>query len=59
MTEAKDEAAWCQQLYNRGKYAPWHQDHSDQAHVDEHLTVGDAVERYVQKNREAGERGEG
>lgn len=56
--EAEDEAQWRQQLYDRGKYDPWVQADPDSVVVKEHLTVKEAVERYIDAKREAGERGE-
>lgn len=56
--EAQDEADWRDQLYRRGKFDPWVQDHPDQAASRERLPLQDAVDRYVTEKREAGRRGE-
>ena len=56
--EAEDEASWRQHLYDRDRYDPWTQDGPGAPVVQETLTVGDAVERYVEEKREAGRRGE-
>ena len=56
--EAEDEARWRQQLYDRGKYDPWLQPEPDAAVVKEHLTVQEAVGRYIEEKRKMGERGE-
>ena len=55
--EAEREADWRQQLYDRGRYDPWTQAHPDAA-AEQHLTVHDAVEQYLEAKRDAGERGE-
>lgn len=56
-TQAENEAEWRQQLYDRGKFDPWVQDHPDQA-ATSRIGMLDAVERYVEAKREAGRRGE-
>jgi len=56
--DAEDEAQWRQQLYDRGKYDPWVQEKPDGPVVTSTLTVKEATERYVEKKREAGKRGE-
>ena len=59
--EAEREADWREQLYERGMYDPWRQDHPHEAATaaaSEQLTVLEAVNDYIQAKREAGRRGE-
>jgi site-specific recombinase XerD len=56
--QAREEAGWRQHLYDRGEHDPWVQDHPGQAAQVESLTLQEAVERYVEKKRAAGRRGE-
>jgi len=56
--QAKKEAEWRQQLYRRGKFDPWVQDAPGDLVEDEQVTVGEAIDRYVEDKTAAGERGE-
>lgn len=56
--EAQEEANWRQQLYDRGEFDPWVQDRPGELTRDEHVTVGEAIGRYVEDKTEAGRRGE-
>lgn len=56
--EAEEEAEWRQQLYDRGEYDPWVQDRPGELIEAEHVTVSDAIDRYITDKTEAGKRGE-
>ena len=57
-SKAESEAEWRQQLYDRGEYDPWVQDHPDDTAGQDTVTVGEAVEQYIEDKTRAGERGE-
>lgn len=51
--EAQDEAQWREQLYERGKFDPWVQAHPGDLVEEDHVTVGEAIERYVEDKTKA------
>ena len=57
-SKAESEAEWRQQLYDRGEYDPWVQDHPSDTAGQDTVTVGEAVEQYIEDKTRAGERGE-
>jgi len=54
--EAQEEAQWRQQLYDRGEFDPWTQERPGELVQEEHVTVGEAIERYVRCPRIRGDR---
>jgi integrase len=57
--EARKEAEFRQQLYDRGQYDPWVQDEPGAAvRPDTHLTILQAARTYADARRDAGKRGE-
>ena len=56
--QAEKEAEWRSQLYDRGEYDPWVQDHPDDTAGQDTVTVGEAVQAYVEDKARAGRRGE-
>ena len=57
-SKAESEAEWRQQLYDRGEYNPWVQNHPSDTAGQDTVTVGEAVEQYIEDKTRAGERGE-
>lgn len=54
----RSKAEWRQQLYDRGEYNPWVQNHPSDTAGQDTVTVGEAVEQYIEDKTRAGERSE-
>jgi integrase len=57
-SQAESEAEWRQQLYDRGEFDPWVQERPSDTAGSDALTIGEAVEKYIEDKTEAGRRGE-